>query len=455
MTSSYDTKQLQEIDGKHHLHPFTDHRALMEKGTRVITNADGVYLWDSDGNKILDAMAGLWCINVGYGRKELADTAYEQLRELPYYNNFFQTTHPPAIELSKTLVDISPSQFNHVFFTNSGSEAIDTVVRMVRYYWALEGKPEKTVIISRENAYHGSTIAGSSLGGMKLMHEQGGTLTDIEHIAQPYWFGNGGKLSPEEFGIKTAKDLEARIKKIGESRIAAFIGEPVQGAGGVIIPPETYWPEIQRICDKYGILLIADEVICGFGRLGEWFGSEYFSIHADLMPIAKGMSSGYLPIGGLMVGDRVANTLIDKGGDFNHGFTYSGHPAACAVALENICILKKENIIDTVKNETSPYLQKRWLELGSHPLVGEARGVGMVGALELVKNKETKESFPEKQNVGMVCRDFCFNNGLVMRAVADTMIISPPLIISNDEIDELIAKARLCLNLTAEKIGLN
>ncbi len=454
MTSSYDTKQLQEIDGKHHLHPFTDHRALMEKGTRVITNADGVYLWDSDGNKILDAMAGLWCINVGYGRKELADTAYEQLRELPYYNNFFQTTHPPAIELSKILVDISPSQFNHIFFTNSGSEAIDTVVRMVRYYWALEGKPEKTVIISRENAYHGSTVAGSSLGGMKLMHEQGGILTDIEHIAQPYWFGNGGKLSPGEFGIKIAKDLEARIKKIGESRIAAFIGEPVQGAGGVIIPPETYWPEIQRICDKYGILLIADEVICGFGRLGEWFGSDYFSIHADLMPIAKGMSSGYLPIGGLMVGDRVANTLIDKGGDFNHGFTYSGHPAACAVALKNICILKEENIIDTVKNETSPYLQKRWLELGSHPLVGEARGVGMVGALELVKNKETKEGFPEKQNVGMVCRDFCFNNGLVMRAVADTMIISPPLIISNDEIDELIAKARLCLNLTAEKIGL-
>lgn len=452
---SYNTERLQNLDGQHHIHPFTDHKALMEKGARIITKADGVYLWDSDGNKILDAMAGLWCINVGYGRKELADTAYEQLRELPYYNNFFQTTHPPAIELSKTLVDISPSQFNHVFFTNSGSEAIDTVVRMVRYYWALEGKPEKTVIISRENAYHGSTVAGSSLGGMKLMHEQGGTLTDIEHIAQPYWFGNGGELSAEEFGLKTAEDLEARIKKIGESRIAAFIGEPVQGAGGVIIPPATYWPEIQRICDKYGILLIADEVICGFGRLGEWFGSEYFSIHADLMPIAKGMSSGYLPIGGLMVGDRVANTLIDKGGDFNHGFTYSGHPAACAVALENICILKEENIIDTVKNETSPYLQKRWLELGNHPLVGEARGVGMVGALELVKNKETKEGFPEKQNVGTVCRDFCFDNGLIMRAVTDTMIISPPLIISNDEIDELIAKARLCLNLTAEKIGLN
>ena len=452
---SYNTERLQNLDGQHHIHPFTDHKALMEKGVRIITKADGVYLWDSDGNKILDAMAGLWCINVGYGRKELADTAYEQLRELPYYNNFFQTTHPPAIELSKTLVDISPSQFNHVFFTNSGSEAIDTVVRMVRYYWALEGKPEKTVIISRENAYHGSTVAGSSLGGMKLMHEQGGTLTDIEHITQPYWFGNGGELSAEEFGLKTANDLEARIKKIGEGRIAAFIGEPVQGAGGVIIPPATYWPEIQRICDKYGILLIADEVICGFGRLGEWFGSEYFSIYADLMPIAKGMSSGYLPIGGLLIGDRVASTVINKGKDFNHGFTYSGHPAAAAVALENIHILKNENIIENVKTKTAPYLQQHWSALGNHSLVGEARGVGMVGALELVKNKETREFFPKDQNVGMICRDFCFDNGLIMRAVADTMIISPPLIISNDEIDELIAKARLCLNLTAEKIGIN
>mgnify|MGYP000512312815 FL=1 len=325
---AYNTKQLQEIDGQHHLHPFTDHKDLMEKGSRVITKAEGVYLWDSDGNKIIDGMAGLWCINVGYGRRELADIAHRQMLELPYYNNFFQTTHPPAIELSKALVDISPAQFNYVFFTNSGSEANDTVVRIVRHYWALEGKPEKTVIISRENAYHGSTVAGSSLGGMKWMHDQGGILPDIEHIAQPYWYRNGGSLTPEDFGLKTAQALETRIKEVGEDRVAAFIGEPVQGAGGVIIPPSTYWPEIQRICETYGILLIADEVICGFGRLGEWFGSEFFGIHADLMPIAKGMSSGYLPIGGLMIGDRVANTVINKGSDFNHGFTYSGHPAA-------------------------------------------------------------------------------------------------------------------------------
>ena len=451
--ASYNTQQLQDIDGQHHIHPFTDHKALMEKGTRIITRADGVYLWDSDGNKILDGMAGLWCVNVGYGRQELVDAATDQMQELPYYNNFFQTTHPPAIELSKALVDISPSQFNHVFFTNSGSEANDTVVRMVRHFWALEGKPEKTVIISRENAYHGSTVAGSSLGGMKGMHAQGGILHDIEHIAQPYWYRSGSEMDPEEFGLKTAQALEIRIREIGEDRVAAFIAEPVQGAGGVIIPPDTYWPEIQRICKKYGILLIVDEVICGFGRLGEWFGSEYFDIEADLMPIAKGLSSGYLPIGGLMVGDRVAETVINKGSDFNHGFTYSGHPAACAVALENIRILKDEKIIENVKNELSPYLQKKWLALGDHPMVGEARGVGMVGALELVKDKNTKTSYSSDQNVGTICRDFCFNNGLIMRAVGDAMIICPPLVISHSEINELIEKAKLCLDLTWEKIN--
>ncbi len=449
---SYNTKHLQELDSKHHIHPFTDHKALMTKGTRVMTKADGVYLWDSDGTKILDGMAGLWCMNVGYGRQELVDAATAQMNELPYYNNFFQTTHPPAIELSKALVDISPSQFNHVFFTNSGSEANDTVVRIVRHFWSLEGKPEKTVIISRENAYHGSTVAGSSLGGMKGMHEQGGILHDIEHIAQPYWYQNGGTLSKDDFGLKTAQALEERILEIGKNRVAAFIAEPIQGAGGVIIPPDSYWPEIQRICKKYGILLVADEVICGFGRLGEWFGSDYFNIEADLMPIAKGLSSGYLPIGGLMIGDRIADTVINKGSDFNHGFTYSGHPVACAVASENIRILKDEKIIEKVKNDLSPYLQRKWLKLGKHPLVGEARGIGMVGALELVKNKETREPFPSEFRAGNICRDFCFNNGLIMRAVGDAMIICPPLVISHSEIDELVDKAKLCLDLTLEEI---
>ena len=287
------------------------------------------------------------------------------------------------------------------------------------------------------------------------MHDQGGILYDIEHIEQPYWYRNGENMDPEEFGLKAARALESKIKKIGQERVAAFIGEPIQGAGGVIIPPASYWPEIQRICEKYDILLIADEVICGFGRLGQWFGSDYYNINGDFMPIAKGLSSGYLPIGGLMVGDRVADIIIEKGGEFAHGFTYSGHPVSCAVALENIRIFNEENIIEKVEGKTGPYLQKQWQELADHPLVGEARGIGMVGALELVQNKETREMFPEKTGAGTICRDFCFNNGLIMRAVGDTMIISPPLIMSNNEIDELIDKARLSLDLTAKKLKSN
>jgi len=447
------TADYQRIDQSHHLHPFTDYKKLAQKGSRVITKAEGVYLWDSEGRKLLDAMAGLWCCNIGYGRQELIEAAYRQMQSLPYYNLFFQTTHPPAVELSELLSQVTPEQFKHVFFTNSGSEANDTIIRMVRRYWDLKGKPDRKVIISRKNAYHGSTIASASLGGMKDMHKQGGLpLADIEHIRQPYWFGEGQDLTPEEFGLVAARALEDKIKELGEAHVAAFIGEPVQGAGGVVIPPDTYWPEIQRICVKYGILLIADEVICGFGRLGRWFGSDHYHIKPDLMPIAKGMSSGYLPIGGVMVADRVAEELIEKGGEFFHGFTYSGHPVACAVALENIRILRDEKIIENVYDNTAPYLQRRWKELGNHPLVGEARGLGFVAALELVKNKETKEKFESSMKVGEICRDFCFETGLVMRAIGDTMVISPPLTMTKNEIDELIKLAQKSLELTAEKL---
>ena len=259
-------KSLQQKDKDHHLHPFTDHLQLSEKGTRVITRGDGVYIWDSEGHQILDAMSGLWCVNLGYGRKEIAQAAFEQMEELPYYNNFFQCTHPPAIELSSVLGEVSPKGMDHVFFTSSGSEAIDTVVRMVRYYWSLLGKPDKKIILGRNNAYHGSTIAGASLGGMSGMHAQGDLpIPNIHHIQQPYWFAEGGDLDKDTFGKQVANDLERAIKEHGIENIAGFIAEPIQGAGGVIIPPETYWPEVQNIIDRYEILLIADEVITGFG----------------------------------------------------------------------------------------------------------------------------------------------------------------------------------------------
>ena len=436
------TREWQNLSNDHHLAPFSDFKQLKEVGPRIITHAKGVYLWDSEGHKILDGMAGLWCVAIGYGRDELADAASKQMRELPYYNLFFMTAHPPVLELSKVIAEIAPEGMNHVFFTGSGSEGNDTMLRMVRHYWAIKGKPNKKVIISRKNGYHGSTVAGASLGGMTYMHEQGDLpIPGITHIPQPYWFGEGGDMSPEEFGIWAANQLEEKILEIG-------VAEPIQGAGGVIVPPDTYWPRIKEILAKYDILFVADEVICGFGRTGEWFGSDFYGLKPDMMTIAKGLTSGYIPMGGLIVRDEVVDVL-NEGGDFNHGFTYSGHPVAAAVALENIRILRDEKIIEKVHAETAPYLQKRLRELNDHPLVGEVRGVGMLGAIELVQDKATRKRY-EGKGVGMICRQFCFDNGLIMRAVGDTMIISPPLVITRDEIDELVTKARKCLDLTLE-----
>ncbi|WP_288406173.1 aspartate aminotransferase family protein [uncultured Pseudomonas sp.] len=445
--NTFTTAHWQDLSRRHLLAPFTDYRQLNEKGARIITRAEGVHLWDSEGQRILDGMAGLWCVNVGYGREELVEAASRQMRELPYYNLFFQTAHPPALELAKAIAELAPEGMNHVFFTGSGSEANDTVLRLVRHYWATKGQPEKRVVIGRWNGYHGSTLAGASLGGMAAMHEQGGLLPDIVHIPQPYWFGEGGEMSPEEFGIWAADQLEKKILEVGEERVAAFIAEPIQGAGGVVIPPESYWPRVRQILAKYDILFIADEVICGFGRTGEWFGSQYYGNAPDLMPIAKGLTSGYVPMGGVVVRDEVVRVL-DEGGEFYHGFTYSGHPVAAAVALENIRILRDEGIVDRVRSTTAPYLQKRWAELADHPLVGETRGVGMVAALELVRDKKTRSRY--EGGAGMLCREHCFRNGLVMRAVGDTMIIAPPLVITPESIDELVTLARLSLDQTHE-----
>ena len=445
------TLHWQALSRDHHLAPFTDYKALNAKGTRIITRASGVYLWDSNGQKILDGMAGLWCVNIGYGREELVEAAAKQMRELPYYNLFFQTAHPPALALAKEIAEIAPAGMNHVFFTGSGSEANDTVLRMVRHYWAIKGQPAKQVIIGRWNGYHGSTVAGASLGGMKAMHGQGDfPIPGIEHIDQPYWFGEGGELDAEEFGRRVADQLEQKIREVGAGKVAPFIAEPIQGAGGVIIPPESYWPRIREILARHEILFIADEVICGFGRTGEWFGSDYYGLEPDLMPIAKGLTSGYIPMGGVIVRDHVVQAL-NEGGEFYHGFTYSGHPVAAAVALENIRILREEKIIERVKTRTAPYLQSRWRELAEHPLVGEARGVGMLGALELVADKKSRQRFAQP-GVGMLCREHCFNKGLVMRAVGDSMIISPPLVISEAEIDELIDKVQHCLDATARDL---
>jgi len=446
------TAELQALDAAHHLHPFTNGHDLNEKGARIITRASGSTLTDSDGVELLDAMAGLWCVNIGYGREELAKAAFAQMKELPFYNTFFQTSHPPVIELAQKLATLLPGDLNHTFFSTGGSDANDTNIRLVRQYWALKGKPTKKTIISRHNAYHGSTMGAASLGGMQAMHAQGGLpIPDITHIDQPFWWAEGGDLSPADFGLKCARALEAEIERLGEDNVAAFIGEPVQGAGAVIVPPETYWPEIQRICDEHEILLIADEVICGFGRTGNWFGSQTFGIRPDIMTIAKGLSSGYAPIGASVVSDEVAAVLSSD--DFNHGYTYSGHPVSCAVALENLRILEEEGIVDRVRDDTGPYLKEKWMQLGDHPLVGEVRIAGFMAAVQMTPDKSARAGFASAPGtVGTICRDFCFENRLIMRHVKDSMIVSPPLVLTHAEIDQLVDRAARALDQTLAKL---
>lgn len=445
------TEQWQAADAAHFLHPFTDFKALAGKGSRIITRADNIYLWDNEGRKVLDAMSGLWCVNVGYGQRALVDAAARQMQELPFYNAFFQTATPPAIELAELLAEVTPPQFQHVFFSGSGSEGNDTVVRMVRRYWDLRQQPQRQVVISRINAYHGSTMAGASLGGMAGMHAQGGLpIPGIVHIEQPYWWQHGRPqgLTRDDFGLVAARWLEDKILELGADQVAAFIGEPVQGAGGVIIPPATYWPEIQRICDKYGVLVVSDEVICGFGRTGHWFGCQTFGFRPDLMTFAKGVTSGYVPLGGVMVGDRIAKVLVDQGGEFAHGYTYSGHPVACAVALANIRLMQQLDLVTHVHDDVGPYLAQAYATLRDHPLVGDVESCGLMAALLLIKDKARGTPFPEAVDIGMVCRGHCFREGLIMRAVGERMIIAPPLVITRAQIDEMMALIRRCLDLT-------
>ena len=452
ITNHLPTAELQALDAIHHMHPFSAQGEFSKTGARVIKSGDGVWLTDSEGEKILDAMAGLWCVNIGYGRDELAEVAARQMRELPYYNTFFKTTHVPAIALAAKLAELAPGDLNHVFFASGGSDANDTNIRVVRRYWEMKGKPEKTIIISRKNAYHGSTMGSASLGGMAAMHAQGGLpIPDIHHINQPNWWAEGGDTSPEEFGLARARELEQAIDELGENRVAAFIAEPIQGAGGVIVPPATYWPEIKRICQERDILFIADEVICGFGRTGNWFGSQTVDVQPDMMTIAKGLSSGYQPIGGSILSDEIAETIGKD--EFNHGYTYSGHPVACAVALENLRIIEEENLIDHVRNTAAPYMKEVWEQMTDHPLVGEAKIVGLMGSIALTPDKASRAAFAGGPGTaGLICRERCFANNLVMRHVGDRMIICPPLPITTAEIDIFQERAHRALDETYARL---
>ena len=453
------TQHLRALDAAHHIHPFTDTLALNKEGVRIITRGKGVYLWDSEGAKIIDGMAGLWCVQLGYGNEELARAGYEALEQLSYYNNFFKTTNPWAVELAAKLAQLLPGGHTHILFANSGSEANDTALKLIRYYWNLKGKREKKVHLSLEYSYHGVTMAAASLSGLTPMHPQWDLpLPGYAKVPTPYWYGakaaGYGDIGPDEFGLLIAKKLEEKILEIGADRVASFSAEPLQGAGGLIIPPASYWPEVQRICRKYDVLLHLDEVVTGFGRLGEWFGSQYFNIAPDIMTMAKGLSSGYQPISVTSLGERMGEAITHAGEELVHGYTYSGHPVTCAVALKNLEVLERENIVPRVKTSIGPYLLKRLNEtFANHPLVGEVRGVGLLAAIELVADKKERGFYPRDKDIGTHCRNYCFNNGLIMRAIRDTMVLSPPLIVSEAEVDEIVTKARYCIDMTAKDLG--
>jgi putrescine aminotransferase len=453
---SNQTKHWQALDAAHHVHPFADTAALNKEGVRIITRGKGVYLWDSEGKKIIDGMAGLWCVQVGYGNEELAEAGCEALRTLPYYNHFFKTSNPWTIELAAKLASLLPAGHEHVLFANSGSEATDTALKLIRYFWNRQGRTDKKIHLSRDYSYHGVTFAAASLSGLTPMHPQWDLpLEGFEKVPAPYWYGakeaGFGEIDPDEFGLLIARKLEDKILEIGADRVASFSAEPVQGAGGVIFPPATYWHEVQRICAKHDVLLHLDEVITGFGRTGEWFGAQTYRIAPDIITMAKGLSSGYQPISAISLGTRMATTILNSNEELVHGFTYSGHPVASAVALKNLEVIEREGLVPRVKNEIGPYLQRRLRETFSdHPMVGEVRGTGLLAAVELVQDRKQRRFFPDPGTIGTHCRNYCFNDGLICRAIRDTMVLAPPLVILESEVDEIIVKLKSAIDRTAK-----
>lgn len=451
------TAQYQALDAAHHIHAFLDQQALNRKGARVMVRGSGLRLWDSDGNSYLDGMAGLWCTQVGYGRPELVAAASRQMEQLSYYNLFFNTTHPAVLELSERLFELLPgNRFSHVIYTNSGSEAIELLIRTVRRFWDIAGRSEKKILIGRRNGYHGSTVGSASLGGMAFMHQMGDLpIPNIEHVGEPYWFAHGGELDEEEFGRRSAAELEARILQLGADKVAAFVAEPFQGAGGMIFPPASYWAEIQRICRRHDVLLCADEVIGGFGRTGEWFAHQHFDFEPDLLAIAKGLTSGYVPMGGLVMSNRVARALVEEGGVFAHGLTYSGHPVAAAVALANLELLHEEGIVERVRVDTGPHLQACLRDaFARHPLIGEIQGAGMVAALQLADGPASRRRFANEAEIATRCHELAFDDGIIIRATAGRLIFAPALVISRTEIDELVSKTVHALARTAREFEL-
>ncbi|HJO96992.1 MAG: aspartate aminotransferase family protein [Rhodospirillales bacterium] len=429
-------------DIAYHIHPYTNLKAHQTQGPLVITRGEGVRVFDETGKGYIEGFAGLWCASLGFNEPRLVAAATRQLEKLPYYHNFAGKASDVVIDLAERLIEISPVPMSKVFFANSGSEATDTAVKLVWYYNNAVGRPDKKKVISRQKGYHGVTIASASLTGLPNNHRDFDLPIDrIMHTDCPHYYRFGAEgESEEDFASRCAANLEKMILDEGPDTVAAFIAEPLMGAGGVIVPPKTYFEKVQAVLKKYDVLFIADEVICGFGRTGNMWGTQTFDLKPDMITMAKALSAAYLPISALMVSEKVFSAMVDESekiGLFAHGFTYSGHPVPAAVAVETLMIYEERDIVGHVRR-VGPRLQERLRQLTDHPLIGEVRGLGLVGAIELVKNKDTKESFDPSDGIGAYLCARAQEYGAIARAIVDTVAFSPPLIISAEEIDEMI-----------------
>jgi 4-aminobutyrate--pyruvate transaminase len=440
------------------IHPFTNLASFRDTGPLILERGEGSWVFDGDGKPYLEGMAGLWCTALGYSNRELVDAAMEQFRKLPFQHLFSGRSHDPAIELAEKLKEIAPVPMSKVFFTASGSEANDTQVKLVWYINNALGRPKKKKIIARLKAYHGVTIASGSLTGLPLNHADFDLpIAGILHTSCPhhYRFAQAGE-SEEDFSTRLAAELDEMIEKEGPDTVAAFIAEPVMGAGGALMPPEGYFAKVQAVCDRHDVLFIADEVITGFGRLGHMWGSQAFGIRPDTISFAKAVTSAYLPLGGVMVNEAVYQALLDESrkiGLFAHGYTYSGHPVSCAVALKAIEIYERDRLAEQAKVKGRLF-QRRLDALADHPLVGEARGMGLIGGLEIVADKGSKRQYEVKRGVAAKCVGFAQAEGLIVRSLSgDRIALCPPLIITEEEIGELFDRLTRALDRTAEWIG--
>jgi len=429
---------LQKLDAEHHLHPFTNHDEMHAVGTHVIKSGKGCWLQDEKGGRLLDGLAGLWCVNVGYGRREIIDAVTKQMEELCYYPSFFNSTTEPAIRLAAKLSDLSPGRLHHVIFSNSGSEANETALKLIRGYWKLKGSPERTKIITREFAYHGVTLATTSMTGLPGCYQPFNLpLPGFIHVPTPHAYAVNREHDREAHTAWCLEETRRIIEKEGPETIGAIFAEPIQGAGGVIVPPEGYLLALRNMARDYGILFVADEVITGFGRLGAWFASELWDLDPDLVSLAKGLTSGYVSLGASMVADDIA-AVLEHGGYLAHGFTYTGHPTSCAAALANIEVIEKEKLVEKVRDDVGPYFQKKLHALASHSAVGEVRGLQLIGAVELLP-RGGKAALDPKIALGLKGAKLAREAGVIVRGIRDLIAVAPPLVITHDEIDILFA----------------